>query len=374
MLLTKEISDISRLAGYRQAWRDLLRQTPGASFFQTLEWLEIYWKHYGKGKRLRVLIVEENRQPMGILPLIVQWERTRVGRLKVLTYPLDNWGSFYGPIGPQPEKTLAAGIEHLQHSPRDWDFMELRGSGAPGTSESYVSEVLQEAGLRVYPSLWGETAMVDLSQGWDAYLSTRKGLWLRRLRQAEAKLKRRAKVEYVRYRPAGAAAGDIEPRWDYFGQCQALAEKSWQALATDGTTLCHQAVKSYLNELHAVAAAEGAVDINLLLLDGRPAAFIYGYHYRGYAFGLRRGFDAELSHFGAGNVLLWHTLRDSAKRGDAIYDMGPGSVESKRHFLTRRAPIFRHSYFPGMALRAQILRFRRWWEGRHLLERAEPAK
>ena len=152
---------------------------------------------------------------------------------------------------------------------------------------------LEAAGMRAYPSLWGETALVDLSQGWEAYRNTRKGLWLRRLRQAEAKLERQAKVEYVRYRPAARTAGDEQSRWDYFGQCQALAEKSWQASATDGTTLCHHSVRSFLHELHAVAVAEGAVDINLLLLDGRPAAFIYGYHYRGYVFGLRRGFDAE---------------------------------------------------------------------------------
>ena len=69
MPLTKEITDISRLDGYRTAWRELLRQTPGASFFQSLEWLEVYWKHFGKGKHLRVMIVEEDRQPIGILPL-----------------------------------------------------------------------------------------------------------------------------------------------------------------------------------------------------------------------------------------------------------------------------------------------------------------
>ncbi len=369
MVLTKEITDVSRLSGYRSAWRDLLRQTPGGTFFQSLEWLEAYWNHYGKGKHLRVLILEENRHPLGILPLVVQKERTRVGQFMVLTYPLDSWGSFYGPIGPQPERTLAVGLEHLRHSPRDWDYLELRGSGAPGSADSSVSDAFQAAGIRAYRSLWDQTPLVDLSHGWEAYLRTRKGLWLRRLRQAEAKLNRQAKVEYVRYRPAGKTAGNERPRRDFFGECQALAEQSWQASAADGTTLCHPSVRAFLQDVHAVAEAEGAVDINLLLLDGRPAAFIYGYHHRGYVFGLRRGFDAELSRSGVGTVLLWHTLRDSAKRGDSIYDMGPGSLESKRHFLTRMTPIFRHSYFPGKALRTQILRFRRWWDGRRLVEK-----
>jgi hypothetical protein len=367
MLLTKEITDISRLSGYRTAWRKLLRQTPGGSFFQSMEWLEAYWKHFGKGKLLRVLIVEEDQQPVGILPLIVQTEHTRVGQLKVLTYPLNNWGSFYGPIGPHPEKTLAAGLEHLQHSPRDWDFLELRGSGAP--SDSSISDVFDAVGLKAYRSIWAETALVDLSQGWDAYLATRKGLWLRRLRQTEAKLSRQAKVEYVRYRPTGQEVSDDHSRWNYFEICKSLAEKSWQSSATDGTTLSHPSVRPFLEELHAMAVANGTIDINLLLLDNRPAAFIYGYHYNGYVFGLRRGFDPELSQSGVGTVLLWHTLRDSANRGDAIYDMGPGSLESKRHFLTRLAPIYRHSYFPTAALRTQILRFRRWWQERQLIKK-----
>ena len=55
-------------------------------------------------------------------------------------------------------------------------------------------------------------------------------------------------------------------------------------------------------------------------------AFIYGYHYHGYVYGLRRGYDAERSREGAGNVLLAYTLRDSFARGDRIYDMGVGSL------------------------------------------------
>jgi hypothetical protein len=365
----KEITEIARLSGYREAWGELLRQTRSASYFQSLEWLEAYWTHYGKGKRLRVLIVEDAGQPIGIFPLVVQKERTRVGRLWALTYPLDNWGSFYGPIGPSPEKTLAAGLDHLRHSPRDWDFVELRFGGMPEGSDAQVGEAFHDAGMKAYRSLWGETAVVDLSQGWNAYTKTRKGLWMRRLRQAEAKLNRQAKVEYFRYRPGGSAVGDEKLHWDYFGQCQSLAEKTWQASSLDGTTLCHHSVRAFLHDLHSAAVAGGAVDINFLLLDGRPAAFIYGYHYRGYVFGLRRGFDAELAHSGAGNVLLWHTLRDSAERGDAIFDMGPGSFETKRRFLTRIVPIYRHSHFPCLALRAQILRLRRWWEERELVKK-----
>jgi CelD/BcsL family acetyltransferase involved in cellulose biosynthesis len=220
--------------------------------------------------------------------------------------------------------------------------------------------------MKAYPSVWDKTAVGDLSQGWEKYRDSRKGVWRRRLHQAEAKLERQGTVEYLRYRPEPGNAGLEENRFDFFAECMALAEKSWQATASDGTTLCHPSVRPFLQELHAAAVAEGAVDINLLLLDGRPAAFIYGYHYKGYVFGLRRGFDADLSRTGVGNVLLWHTLRDGTERGDSIYDMGPGSLESKRHFLTHLTPIYRHSHFPNGNLRTQILRMSRWWKSRQL--------
>ena len=102
--------------------------------------------------------------------------------------------------------------------------------------------------------------------------------------------------------------------------------------------------------MHKAAAAAGAVDLNLLLLDGSPAAFIYGYHYRGYVYGLRRGYDAQRTREGAGNVLLAHVLCDGFARGDRLYDMGVGSLASKRHFQTRLLPIVRYSHFPALAL------------------------
>jgi len=89
-----EVNHIEGLDDYRAAWHALLAQTPRASFFQSLEWLEAYWRHFGKHQKLRVLMVLDGGRPVGILPLVVRWETTKVGRLRFLTYPLDHWGRF----------------------------------------------------------------------------------------------------------------------------------------------------------------------------------------------------------------------------------------------------------------------------------------
>jgi CelD/BcsL family acetyltransferase involved in cellulose biosynthesis len=72
MIYVQEINDIRQLAGIRLLWNALLPQTPGASFFHSLDWLEIYWRHFGAGQRLRVLVVSVDGRPLGILPLAVR--------------------------------------------------------------------------------------------------------------------------------------------------------------------------------------------------------------------------------------------------------------------------------------------------------------
>ena len=359
-----EINQIDQLAPFRQKWGSLLDQTCGASFFQSLEWLEVYWRHFGQGQKLRALVVLGENGPTGIVPLVVRSEATRIGRLRVLTFPLHDWGSFYGPVGPDPGPTLAIGLEHIRRTRRDWDILELRWQGAVGADPTQTAHAMRIAGFQAYPTLWDQTSIVELTGTWDSYWSTRKGAWLRRFRHAEHRLSRQGDISYVRYRPRGQSYGDGLPRWDLYDACEQIARRSWQGAATNGTTLSHETVRDFLREAHQAAAAAGAVDLNLLLIDGTPAAFVYGYHHRGYVYGLRRGYDAERSLKGAGNVLLAYTLRDSFARGDNIYDMGVGSLETKRYFQTRLAPVLRFSHFPLLRVRTQLLRVKRWWQGR----------
>jgi CelD/BcsL family acetyltransferase involved in cellulose biosynthesis len=358
-----EINEIGQLNAYRQEWGRLLAETPAASFFQSLEWLESYWRHFGAGQKLRVLIVREGDRPVGILPLVVRAEASKVGRMRVLTYPLHDWGSFYGPIGSNAEMVLAAGFEHVRGTPRDWDIFELRWQGAIGSDPQQTQRAMLAAGFQAYPTVWDRTAIVELSGTWDAYWAGRKGAWLRRFRHGERKLAEQGEISCVRYRPAGAQQNDGSPRWDLYDACEEIARQSWQGAAANGTTLSHEAVRGFLRDAHAAAAAAGAVDLNLLLLDAEPVAFVYGYHRNGYVYGLRRGYDGRRSREGAGNVLLAYALHDGFARGDRIYDMGVGSLPSKRHFQTRLAPILRFSHYPPLALRTQLLRAKRWWQG-----------
>jgi hypothetical protein len=164
----------------------------------------------------------------------------------------------------------------------------------------------------------------------------------------------------VRYRPLGAAHGDGDPRWDLYDACVDLARRSWQGSSRNGTTLSHTTVSGFLRETHALAAKAGAVDLNLLKLNGRPIAFNYNYHQQGRVTGLRLGYDPEYSHIGPGNVLYALSLRDSFERGDHTFDLGVGFAPAKRGWYTRLATSYRYVHYSLTAPRVQLVRMKRW--------------
>lgn len=364
MTHVREINQLNELPELRREWGALLHQTAGASFFQTREWLEDYWRHFDRGMRFRVLVVGEPGRASGILPLVVYREATRVGRLRVLSYPLRDWGAFYGPIGPDPAGTLRAGLEHVRRSRRDWDFVELRWCGAPGTKLRDTASAMRAAGMQAHAALWERTAVVDTQGAWTRYFAERAPSIRNNFRRRRKQLARLGELRFERYRPGGAAHADADPRWDLYETCRQLAARSWQASATDGTTLSSESIGPFLRDVHETAARLGALDVNLLWLDARAVAFAYNYHWRGYVSGLRVGFDPEFARYGVGGLLWTLSIRDSFDRNDRLYDLGTGSLANKRYYQTDVLPIVRFGHYPIAVPRTQLLRLRRWGQGR----------
>ena len=141
------------------------------------------------------------------------------------------------------------------------------------------------------------------------------------------------------------------------------SRRSWQGESTDGTTLSHESVRSYLRDAHASAAAAGGVDLNLLRIDGRAVAFAYNYHFAGQVYGLRAGFDPAVGRSGSGTVLMRLMVEDSFCRGDERIDLGPDPLKYKRRWATRIQTSYHYPHYAADGLKAQALRAKRWLLG-----------
>jgi CelD/BcsL family acetyltransferase involved in cellulose biosynthesis len=357
-----ELHRIEQLDDLRDAWDHLQSVTPESTFFHSLDWLQTYWKHYGARQQLKVLVSRTAGEVTGIVPLVVRRERTKIGGLRFLTYPLDYWGSFYSPLAADRYACLAAGLDYLKGCRRTWDLLELRWLGSNPTDCQRTAETLIAAGHNPSRCLVDQSAVVHLPPTWQGYLAQRTSKWRNNLKRWQRKTQDLGELTYLRYRPAGGDDGD--PRWDLFDACVTIAQSSWQSTSPDGTTLSHDSIQGFLREAHAAAAARGSVDLNLLYLDGKPVAFGYNYVYQQRLFGMRIGYDPAVKACGAGNLLYTHMIEDSCQRGDLSFDLGPGSLECKQQFLSEVLPIYRLTCYQKFSLGQQLMRIKHQYDTR----------
>jgi CelD/BcsL family acetyltransferase involved in cellulose biosynthesis len=304
---------------------------------------------------MRILLMLDDGRLAGVVPLVVTRERTKLGSLRSLRYPLHGWGSFYGPIGADARCLLRCALKHILATRRDWELLDLLWVDRDGADAGATAVAAAEVHLSVRATPWLASAQIDIAAGWDSYWASRKSHFRTNVRRDERRLREQGDVRFVRHRPAGAAQGCDDPRWDLYDECERLAASSWQGSSITGTTLSHESIRAYLRDAHKAAAAFGGVDMNLLLLAGRPVAFAYNYSFGGYVYGLRAGFDIAAPP-GTGTVLQRMMIEDSCRRGDRLIDLGPGSSESKRHWQTRTAVAWRYSHYARGSPRAQLLR------------------
>lgn len=368
-----EINNLEDLEPYRLAWNALLPKTPRASFFHTFEWLENFWKHFGADRQLRVLIIRSQGSVIGIVPLCVQQERYQIGTVNVLTYPLSDWGSWYGPIGPNQAACLHMALNHIQNTPRDWDMIDLRWIDS-NTSQASLSRSFKTAELNAEITDYQSMSIIDFDDNdWESYRANLPKKWRHEIGRQGRVLEREYSVEFKRHRPLATAHGDGSANWSLFDDCLQISKQSWQANSTTGNTLCHPEVSDFISDSHETAAHLGMLDVAVLKLDGKPAAYQYNYIYRGRLYGLRMGFDRKYAKQGVGKVLMSRLIEDSFQRGDISIDMGIGDFDFKRKFRSHVDTSQRVCCYPWNAWRSQGVRLTRWVKSR-VGKEALPAK
>lgn len=355
-----EINCVEHLQQYRLAWFDFSRRTRRPSFAQTLDWFDAYFRGDENVLRPRVLIVaDDDEHLIGILPLAVREEATKVGPLRVLGYPLGLGLGRCGPVGNLPTVTLLEGLRHIADSFRDWDLIDLRGIETDVVDDRRTITALNHAGLEATLEPWEDRAVVEFGASWDDYVRTRDPARRDRIEQVEQKLTRRAAVSHVRYRPEGTMHGDDDPRWDLYADCLTIARQSRPGTTPDGLTPSTPDTVEFFRLAHEAAARAGALDLNLLYVNQAPAAFAYNYVAGDCVTNLAIGHSAVFADDDVGPILLARMIRQSHAWGDRTIDLGASRHEWKRDWATRRATTFRAVHYPRRAIKTELLRWGR---------------
>jgi len=371
MITVIEYNTIEVIDAIRDDWHALLAETPCASFFHTPEWLEAYWQFFAADQQLRIMVVRDAQRTVGIVPLVVQTQHTKIGKLQLLT-TLDDWGDFNGPIGNEQRLITQAVCEHLKNSPQKWDIFEPRWVDDHNLPNGEIFSAMQQAGLSPYILEWSSAALVEMSGTLEEYWGNWTSKERAEQRRNEKRLAKHGAIKHIRHRPE--PGGD--PRWDLFDVCKQIARESWQGKSTTGTTLSHASVEDFMRHTHKVATQMGCLDINLIYQDDVPAAFSYGYHYRGHVDGSKTGYVPGKKTNGAGRVLIARMIEDSFERKDLTFNMGSGKFGWKNMWQTKSITTYGYSCYSSKSWRGQALKLNRWMKSgwQHLANETKKTK
>jgi CelD/BcsL family acetyltransferase involved in cellulose biosynthesis len=344
-----ELRSLEALEPYRLAWRNLWRKTRGAAPSQTVDWYSAFSLH-GDVEPRALVVCDDDRAPLGIVPLVVRRDQHAGGELRTLAYPVLPETGFCGPVTAQPTLVMLEAMRFLAAAD-DWDAIDLAGIDAERHDHGRTASAFYHAELAVRFQPSGLRAVVELDGSWNDYFRGRDAKFVERLERASLEPARRGVVEHVRHRPAGAMHDDADPRWDLYGDAMMLSLGAWDA-DDDTTSLCTPGRIDLFRALHAAAAKSGTLDLNLLYVEGRPAAFSYNYVVDDVVTVAAIGCDPEYADTEADALLLRAMLQDSCRLGDREVDLG-GRRPTTNPWATRLVDAYRarHTRRPPLARR-----------------------
>lgn len=325
-LTLDEVTSLSKWEGMREEWTALQRSCDEDDLFLTFEWLHSWWRSYGEGRRLRLIVAREGGELVGVAPLMV----SGIGKLVKLriteflgTGPSDHLGA----LVKEGRADIAKGIWEYARDSSGWDVIDLKDMREGGSTASAVNDAFREAEreetVDPYIPLGGtyESYMQDLSKSFRHNVERS----LRRLHEEHS-----ARVELI------SSPERLDEGFEILLGLNALR---WQGRGT--STLESPLMRDFLRQALGRLAPKGHVAIHVMYARGSPISITLGFYYRTRYLYYLSGFNPEYHSYGPGRSLLAMIIEDSFGRGLSEVDLLRGTEDYKFKFNPQQRNLVR---------------------------------
>jgi hypothetical protein len=356
-LTIRAVTSREEFKGLAQDWEQLLCTVPSHSLFLTWEWLYIWTIHYLGDSQLRILLVLDDRERLvGIAPFYL---RTTTAQGLIPLRELRFLGSetvcssYLDIIVNEKQKraVLQSLYRYLFNEARgEWDVLTLSEVPAESSTIDLWNELFDEVGK--VGEIISTTCCPVIRLPGDVE-TNRAGLGRSRRYTLQRKLKclqGAGRMEYFR----ATSPAEVDPALDWL---IALHQRRWST-GSSGGVFASDASKRFHREVVQVLSERGRVSIDLLKLDDRPLAAIYGLIYQGVYYYYLPGFDpAAIPKASPGLVLLAQRIEQAISDGEHTVDLLQGAEPYKLNWATdlRRSVTWRYYNQHARALGLKLL-------------------
>lgn len=317
-LTMRIISDNLSFESIRDQWSKLLAENNFKSAFFTWEWLFIWWNEYGKSKRLWIITVWEDKNLIGIAPMMIETNRMLGLSLKLLTnigVPHCDVGGFL--YSPSRHEVPRAIIEFILKNRKEWDIVELNEFI---TESPEAIAVIQSAlkGVSTYEAR-NDHWHIILNETWEQYSKKLSKKFRYNLRRAQRLAEEIGRVEVRKF------PNEIHPR-------NLLADLIDVNCRSNYPKICNSIMEQNLlgNLIEASASNKNFLTAFVLYIDGKPMAYEYGFVHERKFESWRAGYDTSLpQNISIGKLLAMEVIQKCINDNILIIDFLRGDEAYK---------------------------------------------
>jgi CelD/BcsL family acetyltransferase involved in cellulose biosynthesis len=296
------------LGPLREDWARLAEA--GQNLFGTWEWSELWWRHYGGGRPLRIAVSRGGDGEITALVPLFAWSTRPLRTLRLLGH---GHGDRLGPICAQNDAPTATRALRLALAAEPHDvFVGDWVAGDSDWARVLGGRVVRTTG---YPIL-------DLQgDSWPEFLARQSRRFRKSVRFGRNRLERHDAVEY-RY----AEAATLEPDLD-------AAFRLHRSRFGDhpGCLFCGEH-EAFQREFAAIALDRGWLRLLLLEIDGRPVGLEYGFFFQDTYFAYQGGRDPAWDRESVGFLLEVESIRRTLEEGGTEYRFLGGEEDYKYRY------------------------------------------
>ncbi|AEM77775.1 GNAT family N-acetyltransferase [Thermoanaerobacter wiegelii] len=323
-VIFEKITNVSELLDIEDIWHEL-ENVAEIYPFNTFEWVLNWWKHFGYGKKMLVLLVYEENMPIGIAPFMITYfeKGLLVKRIKFIGSNNSDYLDFIVRKGHENEfyTSLVNFLERyidaftvldLEHIPEKSEFFPyIMGSNL------YYDYDVQD----VCP-------YVELPQSWEEYLNSLDGKFRRNLNYEIRRF-------FKEYDGSFSMVKDIESIDRAMDNLIVLHQRRWRQRHMPGAFYSKR-IREFHKDVAKDMLSKGELSLFELKDGGKTVASLLSYHVGGKRYYYISGYDLDYSKRSVGTITLGLAIKQSIEEGDRIFDFLRGDEEYKKNWTSSK--------------------------------------
>jgi CelD/BcsL family acetyltransferase involved in cellulose biosynthesis len=325
-LVIEEVNDIEEFRSLRESWNALLRESPDNNIFLTWEWQFTWWQYFDQGKELRIFLIKDGNELIGIIPFAQSKYRKGLISINILENLCSETCDYSGIIISRNKYETAFAffmnyvekmmreneiIIRIWHVPRDSMFATALVQKYPSYSNS----------LFLYERIVSRCPYINLPTTWEEYysdfLSKKKRKNLRRIMQTT----KNHEVEFKKYTKTNDLRGQLQILFE-------LHQKRWREKNIISKFTNPKAQEFYI-DISRACLENDWLDLSFLNIDGKTVSVRWGFNYNNTRYCMTPAFDLNYSACAVGTQHLMKAIEESIQSGLKQFDFLKGEEPYK---------------------------------------------